>query len=83
MRHERRPLQPVDVLAFEADWLNRPQHDGRKDNAIRSAFGVSRVRYDQALIAAIASPEAVEGWPIVVRTIQARVQAHRRRASSR
>ncbi len=65
------------ILEFEGAWR---RHDGRKEAAIRSEFGLSSARYYQLLHSIIDEPDAVRHDPILVRQLQ---QALSERTASR
>jgi hypothetical protein len=73
-----------EILAFEARWA---EHDGVKDEAIRSAFGVSSVRYYQLLHAVLEKPAALAAEPMLVKRLRrvrdARVRARQMHEFSR
>jgi hypothetical protein len=56
-------------LAFEAEWR---RHAGAKEEAIRSAFGLTPARYYQVLGRLIDSPEALAHDPMLVRRLRRR-----------
>lgn len=60
------------LLAFEREWLNRPQHTGGKLVAMRARFGLSETRYYQLLNRAIETAEAAELDPVTVRVLRER-----------
>ena len=63
------------IITLERAWLNRPQHDGRKANAI-AALGVSETTYYQRLNALLSDPDA---WSQDFRVMEA-VSRRRERA---
>lgn len=73
------------VLALEVEWWNRPQHDGRKGNAIAD-LGMSPTRYHQVLARLARDPEAIASAPVVMRGVRERLRrgsAQRRRRMGR
>lgn len=64
-----------EILAFEK---KRFRYQGSKDDAIREAFGLSRVRYDAIVNRLIDDPAALEAEPQLVRRLQ-RLRDERRR----
>lgn len=78
------PLVPStgDLLDLEREWLNRPQHDGRKAEAVRDRFGLSVTRYYQLLNSVIDSAEALEHDAVTTRVVLRR-RAARSRGRSR
>ncbi len=64
------------ILDFERSWWTQP---GSKASAIRERFGLSPARYYRLLTALMASPEAAEYDPLLVRRLR-RHQSSRRRA---
>lgn len=76
-------MSTVDVLAFEREWLNRPQHDGAKMHAAYERFGVSLVRYYQALVAALDDPQAWQADPVTCGVVRRRMETARRTTSVR
>lgn len=70
-------MSPTDLLAFERRWWRYP---GRKEQAIREEFGVSPIRYYQALAAALRDPATLAIDAATVRRLQrvtARAARHR------
>lgn len=67
-----------DLLDFEREWLNRPQHNGFKAEAMRARFGVTATRYYQLLNAVIDSQEALEHDPVTTRIVLRRRDARSR-----
>lgn len=61
-----------DLLDFEAGWK---RHHGRKEEAIRAAFGMPPARYYQLLHRAIDTREALEHDPLLTRRLQRRLAA--------
>jgi hypothetical protein len=55
------------ILAFEH---KRFRYPGKKDDAIRDTFDLSRTRYEQILNALIDDPAALEHDPMIVRRLQ-------------
>lgn len=76
-------MSTKDLLAFEREWLNRDQHDGAKMKAAHDEFGVSLVRYYQALVAALDDPEAWHLDPVTCGVVRRRMEAGQRVASVR
>ena len=66
------------LLAFEREWMNRPQHDGAKVQAARERFGLSDIGYYQQLRVALCDPSAVEAHPLAARFAQQKVDRFRR-----
>ncbi|ONI62617.1 hypothetical protein CSIV_14165 [Microbacterium sp. CSI-V] len=60
-------IEVMSLLDFEEEW---PRWSGRKDEAIRSRFGVSPARYFQVLHRAIEAPEAEAARPMLVRRLR-------------
>lgn len=56
-------IMATELLDFEEQW---PRWSGRKDEAIRSRFGVAPARYFQLLHRALDDPKALEARPMVV-----------------
>lgn len=71
-------MTSADLLTFERAWLNRAQHDGRKDQAISETFGFTSIRYYQMLVEAIRTPDALELDPVTVGVITRRMRASQR-----
>lgn len=72
-----------DLLAFEREWLNRDQHDGAKMRAAHVQFGLSLVRYYQALRVALDDPEAWVLDPVTCGVVRRRTSAAVRSTSLR
>ena len=72
---------PLDVVAFEREWLGREQHDGRKAAAIMGRFGLSVTRYYQELLHAVTDPVVMAVDPVTCRVVRERVERHRRSSS--
>lgn len=71
--------RPADLLAFEAEWLNR-RHDGRYEEDVRIRFGTSVTRHLQRVNAIIDSQGANEADPVTCRILrERRDQAMRQR----
>ena len=68
-------LLDLAIIQLERAWLNRPQHDGRKANAI-AGLGLSETAYYQRLNALLDSPDA---WGTDFRVMEA-VSRRRERA---
>ncbi|MDR6691457.1 hypothetical protein J2X55_002380 [Microbacterium sp. 1154] len=60
-------IEMMNLLDFEEEW---PRWSGRKDEAIRSRFGVTPARYFQVLHRVIETPEAVAARPMLVRRLR-------------
>ena len=67
----------LQIIQLERAWLNRPQHDGRKANAI-AGLGVSETTYYQRLNALLSDPGA---WSQDFRVME--VVSRRRERSQR
>ena len=67
----------LQIITLERAWLNRPQHDGRKANAI-AGLGLSETAYYQRLNALLDSPDA---WGTDFRVME--VVSRRRERSQR
>lgn len=72
-----------EILAFEREWLNWPQHDGAKMRAAYERFGVSLVRYYQMLVAGLDDPQAWEADPVTCGVVSRRMRSAQRQASVR
>lgn len=72
-----------EVLAFEREWLNRPQHDGAKMHAAYDRFGLSLVRYYQLLVAALEDPRAWAVDPVTCGVVRRRMEVAQRTSSVR
>ena len=74
------PAVQARILDFERTWW---RHAGAKEEAIRSAFGLSAARYYQLLNALIDSPEAVRHDPMLVGRLQRARDARTRARAAR
>lgn len=63
--------RPADLLAFEAQWLNRPP-DGRYEEDVRVRFGTSVTRHLQRVNAITDSTGAMEADPATCRILRER-----------
>ncbi len=68
------------LLDFERDWTT---HEGKKDTAIRRAFGFSAARYYQLLARVVELPGAAAHDPLTVKRLQRRRDTRRSRAAAR
>lgn len=75
------PIEVTKLLNFERSWLNRSQHDGRKEQAIRETFGLSATRYYQQLVAILDTHEALAIDPMTVAAVRRRRDARKRQRS--
>lgn len=66
--------RPADLLAFEAQWLNRP-HDGRYEEDVRIRFGTSVTRHLQRVNQIISTAGANEADPVTCRILRERRDA--------
>jgi len=66
----------LDILAFERQWW---KYAGAKEDAIKSALGLSATRYYQILNAIIDRPEALQADPMHVKRLR-RLRAGRQKA---
>jgi hypothetical protein len=64
-----------EILAFEGRWWRLA---GKKENAIREAFGLSPTRYYQALNSLLDKQEAIAADPLLVNRLR-RARISRRR----
>ena len=71
-------MTTTDLLAFEREWLNRPQHDGAKMAAVYERFGLSLIGYYQRLVAALGERSAREADPVTCRAVRSRLDRARR-----
>lgn len=69
--------RPADLLAFEAEWLNRP-HDGSYERDVRERFGTSVTRHLQRVNQIIDSQGAMEADPVTCRVLRERRAAKMR-----
>ena len=76
-------LQVASLLAFERAWLNRPQHDGAKEAAIRERFGCSPTVYYQQLVAILDTREALEVDAVTVGVVRRRLARGQRQRVTR
>lgn len=76
-------MSTKDLLVFEKAWLNRPQHDGAKMKAAHDTFGLSLIRYYQALVAALDDPEAWVFDPVTCGIVRRRLDSALRSTSLR
>ncbi len=65
-----------EILAFERQWW---KYAGAKEQAIRELFGISAIRYYQALNSLIDRPEALAVDPMLIKRLR-RVRSSRQRA---
>ncbi|MGH8910863.1 MAG: DUF3263 domain-containing protein [Egibacteraceae bacterium] len=68
------------LLDFERDWV---LHQGRKETAIRTQFGMSAARYYQLLAKIIESPEASAYDPLTTKRLRRRRQDRERQRTAR
>lgn len=66
--------QQTAVLTFEE---RRYKWAGAKEAAIRDELGMSATRYHQVLNAAIDHPDAMAGWPVLVKRLRRLREARR------
>ena len=69
-----------EILAFEREWF---KHVGAKDAAVRERFGISATRYYQVLNDLLASPEAMNEDPMLVKRLQRLRSARQRLRAAR
>jgi hypothetical protein len=68
-----------EILAFEGQWWRLA---GKKENAIREAFGLSPIRYYQALNSLLDKQAAIRADPLLVNRLRrARISRRRVRGS--
>lgn len=72
-----------EVLAFERAWLNRPQSDGRKADAITRTFDLGETAYYQRLRAVLGEREALAVDPMTTRILLERMRRRQRTRSAR
>ena len=68
------------LIDFEREWV---QHQGRKETAIRSEFGMSAARYYQLLAKIIELPAAAAYDPLTTRRLRRRRQERERQRTQR
>lgn len=68
------------ILDFEGQWW---RHQGSKDDAVRTAFGVSRARHEQRVLALIDREEALAYAPSTVKRLQRLRDKNRRTVTRR
>lgn len=66
----------LEILAFERQWW---KYAGAKEDAIKSALGLSATRYYQVLNAIVDRPEALRADPMLVKRLR-RLRAGRQKA---
>jgi hypothetical protein len=79
--HATRPLSRREqaVLDFERNW---PEHEGRKEQAIRQRFGISQARYYQLLNRTIDLRAASDYDPLLVLRLRRRRDERKRRQAT-